>query len=106
MAYSPNQYAVGQAEVAQRGVMSQVYAWMTAGLLVTGAVALFTSRSEALLSLIYGTPFVFFGLLIAQIALVWFLSARVGKMSPAAATGSFLGYSALMGLTLSSIFLT
>ena len=61
MAYSPNQVAVGQGEIARRGVMSQVYAWMTAGLLVTGAIALFTSRSEALLRIIYGTPFVLFG---------------------------------------------
>ncbi len=105
MAYSPNQVAVGQGEIARRGVMSQVYAWMTAGLLVTGAIALFTSRSEALLRIIYGTPFVLFGLFIAQIAVVWYLSARIGKMAPAAATATFLAYSALMGLTLSSIFL-
>jgi len=104
MAYTPNQYAVGQGEIARRGVMSQVYAWMTAGLLTTGAVALFTSRSDALLSLIFGTP-LYFVLLIAQIAVVWFLSARVGKMSPGAATATFLGYSALNGLTMAAIFL-
>ena len=46
-----------------------------------------------------------FGLFIAQIAVVWYLSARIGKMAPAAATATFLAYSALMGLTLSSIFL-
>lgn len=105
MAYSPNQYAVGPVEVARRGVMSQVYAWMTAGLLITGAIALFTSRSEALGNLIFGQPFVYLGLVIAEIAVVWFLAARIGKMSPAAATATFLGYSALNGLTMAAIFL-
>jgi hypothetical protein len=89
----------------QQGVMTRVYAWMTAGLLTTGAIALWTANTPAVFNAIYGTPFALFGLFIAQIALVIWLSARVHKMAAAQATGLFLAYSALNGLTLASIFI-
>jgi uncharacterized protein len=89
----------------QQAVMTQVYAWMTAGLLVTGAIAMFVASVPALVGAIFGSPFIFFGLIIAQLAMVWFLSAKVMSLSPAAATGLFLGYAALNGLVLSMIFL-
>src|SRR5690606_14481526 len=47
---------------------------------------------------------VFFGLIIAELALVWILSANIGRLPVAAATGMFLGYSALNGLTMAAIF--
>jgi hypothetical protein len=89
----------------QQGVMTRVYAWMTAGLMTTGAIAAWTANTPAVLNVIYGTPFAVFGLFIAQIALVIWLGARVHKMAPAQATGLFLAYSALNGLTLASIFI-
>jgi hypothetical protein len=39
--------------------MNRVYAWMTAGLLVTGAIASFVAGSTALTSLIFGNPLLF-----------------------------------------------
>ncbi|MBE8219271.1 Bax inhibitor-1/YccA family protein, partial [Leptospira borgpetersenii serovar Ballum] len=54
---------------------------------------------------IFSSRFVFFGLIIAQLALVFVLSGLVHKLSPAVATALFMLYSALTGLTLSSIFL-
>lgn len=78
---------------------------MTAGLLVTGAIAMFVAASPALVMAIVGNTFIFFGLVIAQLALVWYLSARIMDLSPAAATGLFLGYAALNGLTFAVIFL-
>ncbi len=89
----------------RQAVMTQVYAWMTAGLLVTGAIAMFVAGVPALAGAIIGNPFVFFGLMIAQVAMVWYLSARVMSLAPGAATGLFLGYAALNGLTFSVIFL-
>lgn len=104
MSYSP--YVSSPTDVMrQQALLTRVYAWMTAGLLTTGAIAMFVASSPALLGLIFGTPFAFFGLIIAQLALVWFLSARVMQMSPAAAIGAFLGYAALNGLILSAIFI-
>lgn len=101
MSYSP--YTVAQSDVQQRSIMSQVYAWMTAGLLTTGAVAMFAERTGFAES-VAGTP-LYFVLFLIEIGLVWFLSARINKLAPATATGLFLGYSLLNGLTLSIIFL-
>ncbi|HEX5688562.1 MAG TPA: Bax inhibitor-1/YccA family protein [Roseiflexaceae bacterium] len=103
MSYIPTIGA--QAEVRQRSIMSQVYAWMTAGLLVTGAVAAYTANTPALLALIFGNPIVFWGLIIAEFGMVFALSAAIGRLSPTAGTALFLGYSALNGLTLAAIFL-
>jgi FtsH-binding integral membrane protein len=89
----------------QQAVLTRVYAWMTAGLLTTGAIAMAVSSSVALVSLIVGNPIIFFGLIIAELALVWVLSANLMRLAPAVATGMFLGYAALNGLTLSVIFL-
>jgi uncharacterized protein len=103
MSFTP--YAATQAHVQQRTILSQVYAWMTAGLLVTGAVAAFTANSPALVSLVFGSRLVFFGLLIAEVLLVIALSAMIGKVSAGTATAMFMGYAALNGLTMAAIFL-
>lgn len=101
MSYNP--YTLSQSDVRQRSIMTQVFAWMTAGLLSTGAVALFVASSGLALTLA-GTP-IFFVLFLVELGLVWFLSARIGQLAPATATGLFLAYSLLNGLTLSIIFL-
>jgi hypothetical protein len=103
MSYAP--YTTAQTTALRNGVMSQVYAWMTAGLLVTGAVASFVAGSEALVNLIFGNPFMFIGLFIVQIVAVIGLSAGINRLSPAAAMAIFIGYAALNGLTFSAIFL-
>jgi len=94
-----------QTTALRNGVMSRVYAWMMAGLLVTAAVASFVFNSTALSSLIFGNPLIFFGLFIVEIVAVVGLSAGINRLSPAAATAIFMGYAALNGLTLSAIFL-
>ncbi|MCG8351588.1 MAG: Bax inhibitor-1/YccA family protein [Chloroflexales bacterium] len=104
MSYTP--YTTSPTDVLrQQSVMTQVYAWMTAGLLVTGAVAMFVAGQPALVRAIFGNSFFFFGLIIAQLAIVWGLSAAIGRISPGLATAIFLGYAILNGLTLSVIFL-
>jgi hypothetical protein len=102
MSYTP--HAMGQVDTFRlQGIMTQVYAWMTAGLLVTGAIALFASSIPAVAALVY-SPLLWV-LLIGELALVWILSATIHKMSGAMATGMFLVYSGLNGLTLSFVFL-
>ena len=96
--------------VARTGVsvasifMRQVYQWMTAGLAVTAGTAWFVAGTPALQQAILSSSWIFIALIVAQLGLVIALSAAVQKMSAAAATGVFLLYSALTGLTLSSIF--
>ena len=85
--------------------LKSVYGWMFVGLGITAAVALGISGSPALLQMIFTNPVLFFGLIIAELALVFILSARVQKLAPAMASALFIGYSALNGATLSFIFL-
>jgi FtsH-binding integral membrane protein len=78
---------------------------MCIGLALTGAMALYVSSNEALIRLVYGNSFVLFGLIIVELGLVFAISGMVAKMSAGTATGLFLLYSALNGVTLSFIFL-
>jgi len=76
-----------------------------AGLMITGVISLLTINSPALLELIFSSRWALIGLFVVQIGLVGWLSVRIEHMSAATATSIFVGYTALTGLTLSSIFL-
>jgi len=82
-----------------------VYNWMFIGLALTGFMAYFVSTNEAILHLIYGNRLVFFGLIIAELALVFSIAGMVNRMSASTATALFVIYSVLNGVTLSFIFL-
>ncbi|WP_437608377.1 Bax inhibitor-1/YccA family protein [Erwinia sp. V71] len=96
---------VQQANVGLQTYMAQVYGWMTCGLLLTAFVSWFAANTPAVMELVFANRITFFGLIIAQLALVFVLSGMVQKMSGAVATGLFMLYSALTGLTMASIFL-
>lgn len=83
--------------------LARVFNWMAIGLGITGLVAFFT-LSSGLARTIAGTP-LYWILLFAEIGLVFYLAARIDRLEPATATGLFVGYSALNGLTLSVLFL-
>jgi FtsH-binding integral membrane protein len=85
--------------------MTKVYAWMALGISLTGYVAYFVPTQPALLKWIFSAPFIFYGLIIAELAAVFFLSAMVHKISATAATLIYLLYATLTGVTLSVIFL-
>ena len=85
--------------------MAQVYGWMTCGLLLTAFVSWFAVRTPRVMEFVFSSQITFFGLIILQLAVVFVLSGMVHKMSPALATGLFMLYSALTGLTMASIFL-
>lgn len=85
--------------------MAQVYGWMTVGLLLTAFVAYYVASSYALQEMIFSSKVVFFGLIIAQLGLVFVLSGMVHKMSGAMATSLFMLYSVLTGVTISSVLL-
>jgi FtsH-binding integral membrane protein len=90
---------------AERRFMSAVYRWMTFGLALTALVAWAVAGSEAAVALVLGNRLVFFGLILAELALVFALSAAASRLSPATAGGLFLLYSALNGATLSVVLL-
>ncbi len=85
--------------------MTQVYGWMTTGLLLTAFVSWFAARTPAIMEAIFSSRMTFFGLVIAQLAIVFVLSGMVHRMNAALATGLFMLYSVLTGLTFASIFL-
>ncbi len=93
-----------EGSVAERSVLRNVYTWMALGLAITGVVAMYVASNPALMQAIFSNTLLFFGLIIAQLALVFTLSSRVQTMSPTAATMAFATYSVLNGLTLSVIF--
>lgn len=90
---------------AQLSLFRQVYLWMAMALAITGMMALLVAGSPAMLSLIFSSNFSFLVLIVAEIALVWYLSARIERLSFTTATLMFIIYSLLNGAMLSSIFL-
>ena len=94
------------SKTAQRALFRNVYVWMTMALAITGLVAMYMAKSLTLLQMILGSSFGMWGLLIAEIGLVWYLSARIRQISFTTATVLFIIYSILNGATLSVIFLT
>jgi FtsH-binding integral membrane protein len=93
------------AEERVTSFLKRVYGWMFVGLLVTAGVAMFVSGQPALVQAIAGTGFLFFGMIIAQLGLVWWISARQATLAPSTAAGLFLLYAALYGVIFSMILL-
>jgi FtsH-binding integral membrane protein len=83
--------------------MTKTFGWMFAGLLVTFAVGIGTVTS-GLVYLLAGTRLIFLTS-IAELVMVFVLSARITKLQPSTATGLFFGYAVLNGINLSTIFL-
>lgn len=100
LAYQRDRAAVVQGEFIRR-----VYNWMGLGLGATALVALYTAGNPQLLKIIFGNSLVFFGLILAELGLVIWLSAAINRLSYASASAMFFIYSALNGLTMSVIFL-
>ncbi len=94
-----------RAATAERSILRNVYIWMTLGLAITGVVAMYVAGNPQLVRSIVLNRGLFFMLIIGQLGLVLFLSARVHVMSPGVATFAFAAYAVLTGLTLSVIFL-
>jgi FtsH-binding integral membrane protein len=94
-----------QVQVRVNTFIRSVYNWMAIGLGLTGFVAFYVANSPSMVRLIFGNQLLFFALIIGELALVFTLSARVHRMQAGTATGLFLLYSALNGVTISFIFL-
>lgn len=95
----------GSLSSAFPALMRKVYVWMAMALAITGIAAYGVATSPSLLSLIFGGGPTLWILIIAELGLVFYTTARIDKLSLATATTLFVVYSALNGVTLSSIFL-
>jgi len=104
--YTSNERAITQASTEASTVfLAKVFNWMAIGLGLTGLAAFLTVNSQTALQLVFGNKLVFYGLIFGELGLVFYLSARIEKISAQAATGLFIGYSILNGVTLSAILL-
>ncbi|HEX7331349.1 MAG TPA: Bax inhibitor-1/YccA family protein [Pyrinomonadaceae bacterium] len=92
-------------DVRVTAFLSKVYGWMFLGLLITAGTALVVASSPALIETFILNRILFWILVLGQLGLVFFLSARVEHIAPATAAGLFLLYSAMVGVTSSVIFL-
>ena len=85
--------------------LAKVYGWMFIGLLVTAITALAVASSQKLVEFVFADRLVFWIIIIAQLGLVFYLSARANSVQPATAAALFVLYSALVGVTSSLILL-
>ena len=91
--------------VAQASLFRSVYVWMTLALVITGFTALYVAKSYTLLNLMLQNQMAFWGVLIAEFGLVFYMSARINRISLTTATILYIVYSILNGVTMSMLFL-
>lgn len=108
--FNENSVSVNQSSLAEvdsavvSSVLKKVYIWMTLALVISGLTAMYVVKSQPILELIFSSEHSILVLFLAQLGVVWFLSARIYKLSFGVATSLFILYSILTGVVLSSIF--
>ena len=96
-------YETGVRQTQIATVFKLAYGWMCAGLALSGLVAWYTAASGLWKKVLMGPGL--WVCIIAEVAMVWILSASIRKLSVGAACLMFVGYAALNGLTLSVVFI-
>ena len=85
-------------------LMRKVYVWMALALVITGATAYGVATSPGILTALYSNQLLFWGLVMAEFALVIGITAAINRLSLTTATLMFILYSVINGAVLSSIF--
>ena len=98
-------YDTAAVEKATNVMIKNVYLWMCGALAITGLTAYYVANNPAILSWMFGNPWIVFALIVAEIGLVIGLSASINRINALTATIMFLAYSVINGMTLSTIFL-
>ena len=93
---------MGDKMIQDNKIFSKIFFWMFIGLAITCGIGYYVSLNGNMLYNVFSKYYIF--LVIAEIAVVIWLSARIRKMSPTTAKILFCLYSFLTGLTFSSIF--
>ena len=103
--YSSANERLWEASQAFPVLMRKVYVWMTLALAITGFTAYGVATSPGVMQAIYSNPVLFWGLIIAEFALVFGVSAAINRLSLSFATLMFVLYSVINGALLSYIFI-
>ena len=99
-------YSYEQVQQAQRVSVTRAYGEMTIGLLITAAVAVIAQMTGAYIGFLQATGLIGVFLFAAiQIGMAVYLGARIMTIKSGTARVMFYVYAALMGFTLSSIFM-
>jgi len=103
----PELRAGSEAAAAERvtALLRGVYGWMCVGLGVTAVMAVGVAGSPSIVNAMVRNPLMLLVLFGGELGLVFYLSSRVAKLAPATASGLFLLYAALNGVTLSFVLL-
>ena len=96
--------ADAQIDVGLRQYMLKVYNYMATGLGLTGLTAYFVAITPTLFNAIYGTP-LFWVVALSPLGFVFYLSARLHKISFSKAQTMFWLFSGVMGLSMAYIFI-
>jgi uncharacterized protein len=106
MSYLENStYALPDQQLRLQAFVARVYGWMAGGLALTALISAYVASSRTLIEAIFTNRLIFYGLLGAELILVFGLSAAINRLTPAMALSGYLLYAALNGVTLSAIFL-
>ena len=100
-----NAYTQSQStaiDAGLRGYMMKVYNYMTSGLAISGLVAWAFASSDTLMQAVFGSGLQWI-VMLAPLGFIFFLGARLQKMSLSAAQMTFWAFAAVMGISLSSI---
>ncbi|MGN1000367.1 MAG: Bax inhibitor-1/YccA family protein [Bacilli bacterium] len=84
-------------------LFSKVFLWLAAGLFISFGVAFYVSTNENLVYNIFTKYYIW--IIILELVLAFVLSLCITKLSKAMTIILYIGYSAVTGLTLSSVFL-
>jgi len=88
---------------ALRDYMVKVYNFMAIALAISGAIAFLVANTPSLMAVIFGTPLMWV-VMLAPLGFVIYMSAKLNSISAATAKTYLWIYSALMGISLASIF--
>ena len=110
---------VDQAAIDEglRAYMLKVYNYMTIGLMLTGFIAYFFGKASIVTNemgqiigvtqigaLLFGSPLKWV-IMLAPLGFVFYLSARISRMSVSSAQITFWLFASIMGLSLASVFI-
>ena len=98
-----NNYSMSSIDT--RDFMYKVYGWMSAALALTAGIAYYIGTTPAIYMEIFKSPVLFYGIVIAQIALALFFAWKITSLTYSQAVVAFMAYAMLVGITTSSIFL-
>ncbi len=111
---SPTQAAAAEIDVGLREYMLRVYNYMASGLALTGIIAYMSANTPAIINLLYAPgpngviqpTMLAWVVMFSPLAFILVLNFGVNKMKASTMQAVFWGFSAVMGLSLSNIFLT